>query len=66
MACNRDPATNMVEALDTWNIQGYDNNVDAVQDVELFSGSYSGGRISCRYTYIYTTLEYYIVLYVCM
>jgi hypothetical protein len=49
VACNRNPSTNMVEALDAWNIQGYGNNVDAVQDVQLFSGTYSGGRIRCRY-----------------
>jgi hypothetical protein len=39
----------MVEALDAWNIENYGNNVDAVQDVQRFSGTYSGGRIRCRY-----------------
>ena len=43
----------MVEALDAWNIQSYGNNVDAVQDVQRFSGTYSGGRIQCRYMYMY-------------
>ena len=49
VACNRNPTTNMVEALDAWNIQGYGNVVDAIQDVQRFSGTYSGGRITCRY-----------------
>ena len=40
----------MVESLDAWNIDNdYGNNVDTVQDVQLFSGTYSGGRIQCRY-----------------
>ena len=53
VACNRDPATDMVEALDTWNTVGFNNIVDAIQDVESFLRSYSGGRIRCRYT-VYT------------
>ena len=47
MACNRDPATDMVEALDAWNIQGYGNEIDTVQDVVLASGDYTNQRISC-------------------
>ena len=60
VACNRNPATNMVEALDAWNIQGYGNNIDAVQDVQQFSGSYSSGRIKCRYTH---KINYEYILY---
>ena len=48
VACNRNPVTNMVEALDAWNTESYNNNIDAVQDVQQFSGTYSGGRIRCR------------------
>lgn len=57
VACNRNPATNMVEALDAWNIQGYGNNIDAIQDVQTFLGTYSGGRIRCRYS----SHEYYYI-----
>ena len=48
VACNRDPATGMVEALDAWNIQGYGNEIDTVQDVVQFSASHTLGRIVCR------------------
>lgn len=50
LACNVDPDTNMVEALDTMNQVAYDNLPDADQsDITLLSGSYSDGRISCRF-----------------
>ena len=49
VACNRNPSTGMVEALDAWNAQFYRNIIDTVQDVQHFSGTYSGGRIRCRY-----------------
>lgn len=48
VACNRNPSTGMVEALDAWNVQSYGNDIDSIQDVELRTGSYLGGRISCR------------------
>ena len=51
----------MVVALDTWNVQGYNNEVDRTQDVEQFSSNYFAGRISCRYIVERTT-----VVVVCM
>ena len=58
MACNRDPSTNMLEVLDTWNVQSFkSNDVDSIQDVVLFSGNYSNGRITCRYT-VLAMLQY--------
>ena len=56
VACNRDPSTGMVAALDGWNTAGYSNVVDSVQDVMLFSGSYNLGRITCRYALILYTI----------
>ena len=49
VACNRDPITNMVEALDTYNVPspGRNNLVDASQDVLLFNSSFDGTRINC-------------------
>ena len=61
VACNRNPSTDLVVALDTWNGQIYSNDVDTIQDVEQFSSSYSAGRISCRYIVERTT-----VVVVCM
>ena len=49
VACNRDPATGMIEGLDAWNLQGNMNEIDVVQDVQLVSGNYSEGRIMCRW-----------------
>ena len=40
--------------MDAWNIEGYGNNVDTVKDVQQFSGTYSGGRIKCRYILFYS------------
>lgn len=48
VACNRDPVSGMIEALDTWNIEGYGNQRDTIQDVILFTDSYANGRIMCR------------------
>lgn len=48
-ACNVNPDTHMVEALDTWNDNSYNNapNVDQ-SNITLLSGSFSDGRIVCR------------------
>ena len=49
LACNYNPSTSMVEALDTWNAAtpARGNTVDDDQDVFLFSGELRNGRISC-------------------
>ena len=48
VVCNRDPANDMIEALDTYNpVAGRANNVDARQDVFLFNSSFDGTRIFC-------------------
>jgi hypothetical protein len=48
VGCNRDPNTDTIVAVDTWNLnQGRGNVLDATQDVELFSGNFVNGRISC-------------------
>ena len=49
VACNRDPATNLVEVLDTYNVPFpiRNNVVDPTQDVILFNSSFDGARISC-------------------
>ena len=49
VACNRDPATNLVEVLDTYNVPFpiRNNMVDPTQDVILFNSSFDGARISC-------------------
>ena len=39
----------MLEALDAWNLQSFkSNDVDSIQDVVLFSGNYSNGRITLQ------------------
>ena len=49
LACNVNPDTNMVEALDTMNQVAYANLPDSDQsDIDLLSGSFQDGRISCR------------------
>ena len=47
LACNLNPTTGMVEALDAWNPASRNNIVDNDQDVFLFSGTSAGGRITC-------------------
>ena len=50
VACNRDPATDMIEVLDTYNVaptMGRNNLVDPTQDVMLFNSTFDGTRISC-------------------
>ena len=49
LACNYNPSSSMVEALDTWNADTptRGNTVDDNQDVFLFSGELRNGRISC-------------------
>ena len=48
VGCNLDPNTEMVAAVDTWNLnEGRGNILDATQDVELFSGNFAIGRITC-------------------
>ena len=48
VGCNLNPNTNMVAVVDTWNLdQGRGNVLDATQDVELFSGDFASGRITC-------------------
>jgi hypothetical protein len=49
VGCNRDPNTDMIAAVDTWNLNPDTrfNVLDATQDVELFSGSFMNGRITC-------------------
>ena len=52
VACNRDPNTNMIEALDTYNPgtnENRTNRVDLAQNVRLFSSSFDGSRIICTY-----------------
>ncbi len=50
VACNRDPGTDIMTSFDAWNIQSSKGNqIDTIQDVVLFSGSYNNGRITCRY-----------------
>ena len=47
LACNV-AAQGTVEVLDTWNLDvGRGNTRDNIQDVFLFSGSLTDGRISC-------------------
>ena len=48
--CNFNPATEMIEAIDTWNMPPDErNNVgdDNQEDITLISGSREDGRISC-------------------
>ena len=54
VACNRDPATGMVEVLDTYNIAepGRGNVVDPTQDVMLVNSEFDGTRISCTLVYM--------------
>ena len=52
VGCNRDPNTDMIEVLDTYNVPqmatpNRANRVDAIQDVLLFNSSFDGTRISC-------------------
>ena len=49
VGCNRDPATDVISVVDTWNVpsNGRLNTLDATQDVVLFQGSFINGRISC-------------------
>ena len=48
VGCNRDPATNLVEVLDTYNEAAVRNNQpDPTQDVVLFNSSFDGTRIFC-------------------
>jgi hypothetical protein len=48
VGCNRDPNTDMIAVVDTWNLnEGRGNVLDATQDVELFSGNFMNGRITC-------------------
>ena len=48
VGCNRDPNNDMVEVVDTWNLdQGRGNTLDAIQDVRLFTSNFANGRISC-------------------
>ena len=48
LACSL-TADSSVEVLDTWNVgsEARNNVVDTVQDVFLFSGNLTDGRISC-------------------
>ncbi len=47
VSCLRNPNTDQVTALDGWNPQIRASTVDTIQDVLLFSGSYTDNRISC-------------------
>ena len=49
VGCNRDPATDVISVVDTWNVpsNGRLNTLDVTQDVVLFQGSFVNGRISC-------------------
>ena len=49
VACNRNPGTNEIEALDTYNAPSPTRNnlVDARQNVRLFNSSFDGTRIIC-------------------
>ena len=49
VGCNRDPNNNdMVEVVDTWNLdQGRGNVLDVTQDVMRFTSNFNNGRISC-------------------
>ena len=49
VACNRDPGTDMIEALDTYNLppRTRNNLVDIRQNVQLFNSSFDGSRIIC-------------------
>ena len=51
VGCNRNPGTNMIEALDTYNVPSPDRNnlVDRRQNVLLFNSSFDGTRIICTW-----------------
>ena len=49
VACNRNPSTDVVEGLDTYNEANYKTNkVDPKPNVVLFSSDHTDGRIRCR------------------
>ena len=49
VACNRNPKTDVVQGLDTYNEPDERaNDVDPHQNVVLFSSNYTDGRIICR------------------
>ena len=49
VACNRDPSTDVVEVLDTYNAPDKRaNELTPVQNVVKFVANYSDGRIACR------------------
>lgn len=49
VGCNRDPNSNMVVVVDTWNLdEGRGNLLDVTQDVEMFSSNFADDRITCE------------------
>ena len=61
VACNRVPANDTIEVLDTYNIAepGRGNSLDPNQDVVVFNASFIDGRIIC--TYVDCTRKHVII-----
>lgn len=56
VACNRNPVTDIVQALDTYNTppKERDNKINPFPNVIQLSANYSDGKITCRYPNTHT------------